>query len=342
MISQETQININKVWKQIFRRIWRNGWAILGILLLIIVTLNIVELIDLPIHKKNSEFILLISGGCFVLQTIASQRQANRLQQFESRFFQLVELHRQNVSEMKSKGEKGIDVFRMIFEEVDKAYKIVKSFGTKHSLDECEQISMAYLIVFFGVGKHSTQVLRNVLSKNWPSKQGFQNDLIQTLSKIHSAIKISNEYLKTKDRKVGKSILKKYKKRYDLLKNNRTTINYRKEYNQWLLFDGHQTRLSHYHRHLFQTVKYVDKQKFLFDWEKYDYIKTLRAQLSTHEQAIFFFNSLSPLGAPWELNTNAKIKLITKYNFIKNLPMGFTLDVDAKKYFPKIDFEFNE
>ena len=34
-------------------------------------------------------------------------------------------------------------------------------------------------------------------------------------------------------------------------------------------------------------------------------------------------------------------RLITKYNFIKNLPFGFTGPIDPKAYYPNIQFEFD-
>jgi hypothetical protein len=51
---------------------------------------------------------------------------------------------------------------------------------------------------------------------------------------------------------------------------------------KYLRYDGQQSRLGHYFRHMFQPAN-------LFSYkDKYNYIKTLRAQLSTHEQAILF------------------------------------------------------
>ncbi|WP_431844515.1 putative phage abortive infection protein [Pedobacter immunditicola] len=40
-------------------------------------------------------------------------------------------------------------------------------------------------------------------------------------------------------------------------------------------FAGHQVRLGHYYRHLFQTVKFIDKSSFLTPKQKYEYVKTL-------------------------------------------------------------------
>jgi len=103
--------------------------------------------------------------------------------------------------------------------------------------------------------------------------------------------------------------------------------------------DGHQSRLGHYFRHLFQTVKFIDKESCLSESEKYFYVKTLRAQLSTFELAIFFFNSLSDFGKPWSMG---KTNLIEKYHFIKNIPAKFTFGIDPKTYYPNVKYEFDE
>ena len=107
-------------------------------------------------------------------------------------------------------------------------------------------------------------------------------------------------------------------------------------------FGGHMSRLGHYFRHLFQTVNYVHSADFLTRDEKYDYVKTLRAQLSTEELVIFFFNSLSLFGEKWELSVkNDNDKLITRYRFIKNIPLGFTFGISPKQYF-KFKYEYEE
>jgi len=120
-------------------------------------------------------------------------------------------------------------------------------------------------------------------------------------------------------------------------------------------FHGHQIRLGHYYRHLFQTVKYINEQEILNYEEKYQYIKTLRAQLSTQEQVLLFLNSLSDLGSPWEIiyrkrglinyikcgnrKSNINNMLITKYNLIKNIPKGFVKGVKFRNYYPHIKYE---
>jgi hypothetical protein len=83
-------------------------------------------------------------------------------------------------------------------------------------------------------------------------------------------------------------------------------------------FEGHQSRLGHYYRHLYQMVRYVDGQPNELRIEKYEYVKTIRAQLSTHEQALLLINSLTPIGRNWwDMN------LINEYRLVQNIPQAF-------------------
>lgn len=121
---------------------------------------------------------------------------------------------------------------------------------------------------------------------------------------------------------------------------------YPDNYNKY--YGGHQFRLGHYFRHIFQTVKFIDKEKYLTENEKYDYIKILRGQLSNYEQLVFFLNSLSEIGRTWELmkkhkpnkEINRNNQLITKYNLIKNIPMQYIVEaINLLDYYPEIEYE---
>lgn len=65
-------------------------------------------------------------------------------------------------------------------------------------------------------------------------------------------------------------------------------------------FDGHQTRLGHYYRHLFSMVNHVVKQEEISYEEKRDYLKILRAQFSVYELTLLFYNFYSEFGIGWE------------------------------------------
>ncbi|MFV8358241.1 putative phage abortive infection protein, partial [Flavobacterium sp. XS1P32] len=114
-------------------------------------------------------------------------------------------------------------------------------------------------------------------------------------------------------------------------------------------YGGHQFRLGHYFRHLYQTVKFINNHDNIDYQTKYEYVKILRSQLSTYEQAILFTNSLSQMGKSWELQPkiNSQLKkykkydfeLITKYNLIKNLPGESIYGFPFKEFFRDIEYE---
>jgi hypothetical protein len=76
--------------------------------------------------------------------------------------------------------------------------------------------------------------------------------------------------------------------------------------------------LGHYYRHLYQTVSYVVKQdeKIITHEDKLEYLRTLRAQLTDHEQVLLYYNAIVDFGAEWIING-----FFTKYKMIRNLPL---------------------
>jgi len=69
---------------------------------------------------------------------------------------------------------------------------------------------------------------------------------------------------------------------------------------------------------------------------KKSYAKMYRAQLTTYEQALFFFNSMSSLGKPWR----EKKDLIEKYELIKNIPPRFLGEIDVKDFYSEMEYKF--
>lgn len=101
------------------------------------------------------------------------------------------------------------------------------------------------------------------------------------------------------------------------------------------LFSGHVSRLGHYYRNLFMMVKFVVEQdKNLLSYkDKREYLRMLRAQLSTDEQLMLFFNYLSGYGYPWE---NDKNRFFSDYRMIHNLPLELTrFAADPRSIFKK-------
>ncbi|MGN7203812.1 putative phage abortive infection protein [Pedobacter sp. SAFR-022] len=114
-------------------------------------------------------------------------------------------------------------------------------------------------------------------------------------------------------------------------------------------YGGHQFKLSHYYRHLYQTVKFINDQDVFNFCEKYEYAKTLRAQLSTPEQYLLFFNSISNIGREWEFKQidgtydKRSYYLITKYNLIKNVPdLLFMNFINIPQFYPDVSYEYHQ
>jgi len=269
--------------------------------------------------------IFSLIGILLVIQTINEQTKQNKLQNIESRFFELLKIHRENVQEFNSKGKNGRNViisiyddFNELFEYIKKLYKIENAgnISSEEWNKRCSQIT--YLIIFFGLENNYSTVLiqkiKLIISDDLYFNNYFNPAVLNPLIQDHKKTKLENS-TKPKEKKV------------------------------YLKYNGNQSRLGHYFRHLYQTVTFINEQPttLLAYNDKYFYIKTLRAQLTNHEQAIFFYNSLTELGLPWELGISSfNDKLITKFNIIKNIPESFTGTLNPKSYFPDIFFEYDK
>ncbi len=273
--------------------------------------------------------LLSLAGILLVLETLKQQDRQHTLQNIESRFFELIKIHRENVIEFESKGKMGRKVIINIYDEFFQLYdKVSKNLEKVEFQNYFEKVGIpariAYLIVFYGINNKTEEPtlarIRNLLRDN---VQNFDDSHYEDLNKnVIAKLKRKQKKVEAENKKVKKSQRK------------------------YLPYDGYQSILGHYIRHLFQAVNYInDQKKDLLDYpSKYSYIKTLRAQLSNHEQAILFLNSITYLGEDWELSdniSNPNKKLITKYNFIKNIPKEFTGNINPYFFFPHVFYEYD-
>lgn len=234
--------------------------------------------------------------------TLKDQRTASTIEKFETKYFELIKIHRENVAEMGLKEHFGKKIFVMLIREFREILKITIKIAK-----ECEQnfepkelFIISYYALFFGVGPNSSRMLKASLTN-------YDNIFVDKFEKA----------LNNKDTKAQIQQDKKLK---------------------YTPFEGHQSRLGHYYRHLYQSVCYVDKQTS--DIDKYEYVKTLRAQLTTHEQALLYINCLTIIGDVWW-----EKKLITKYRFVQNIPYQFfdkEREIDIERDFPFDYFEWQE
>ena len=250
-----------------------------------------------------------LAAVLLLIYNLENQEQNLQEQQIESRFFELLKIHIGNSNNMDIGDRVGKRNFISLIGEYHEASDAIQPVCKKYELTEHKAINVAYLCLFYGgLGRASTEILLKRLAPKHGTE--FVKDIVAALSA--SAFRPARV----------------------------TSLHY-------MPFDGHQVRLGHYFRHLFQSVGYINEQPTeILSYEgKYKYIKTLRAQFSTHEQGLIFLNSLSDLGRAWELDeriVDPNRKLITKYNLVKNIPHGFLEGIDVRKYYPDVKFEGDE
>lgn len=147
------------------------------------------RIIKMDVTGEIGEFIggvvgtlFALSGTLLIYLTFREQNAQNKREAFESAFFEMIRLHRENVSELKYSKSNGVElitsenrkVFKIIFSEffecfheVSKFYRgvdniltevyqaqlrsITERINAEIELKEMAMIDIAYSIVFFGI-----------------------------------------------------------------------------------------------------------------------------------------------------------------------------------------------
>lgn len=233
---------------------------------------------------------------------IDRQKDERKLQQFEAQFYEMIRLHRENVSEMKIEGYDFTqdDILmsqpmikfetstegRKVFITMKTEFEAILSAYTKLTTLDDEGFKACYHLFFSGIDKFQT---------NYPNLRPFEI-ILRSARQAHQSPTLSEVFENSERKEFVKGVVLKF--------------NYKP-------FAGHASRLGHYFRHLYLTVKSVVFSDILkTDEEKMRYLKILRAQLSNHEQIMLFYNWLSTFGGGWENNEH---HFFTEYNMIHNL-----------------------
>ncbi|KGO85389.1 hypothetical protein Q765_16745 [Flavobacterium rivuli WB 3.3-2 = DSM 21788] len=230
------------------------------------------------------------------------------------------------------------------------------------NLNEYAKIDIIYCIIFFGLSSQDRLALKNIFNARYrgefiekvimfaslkPKEESRRWDIWMSFNKLTVRDKIKkfddawNEVVRQGLDPISD------KGHYEiisiLLPVNNENFNINKYYG------GHQFRLGHYFRHIYQSIIYINNSKLKFG-EKYENLKLLRAQISTFEQRLIFLNSISTMGRSWELEKigkssevlNFNDRLITKFNFIKNIPNDILIDdIKVSTYYPNVLLETN-
>lgn len=232
------------------------------------------------------------------------QDKDTKVDRFESKFYEMISLHRANLDEMNIADRiKGRKCFTQLFYELRACYLIAadkqKSLRKKKkSRRDFDLLDFSYTIFFFGIGPNS--------EKNYSHNfTDFEKQLFQACKDTMEIIQ--DEY-------------KQYKKRNPDAKSYSALVTSRKMGSEQVQFKyqpfhGHSDLLGHYYRQLFQTVKFIDDSDLFDDQIKYTYMKTVRAQLSNYEQLMLYYNSSAWFPGKWK-------RFFTDFRLIKNIPLG--------------------
>lgn len=238
----------------------------------------------------------------FWVQYKANQQQWRSIQidRLENRLYQMLNLHKQNVNEIeiaaysgdKEKTILARNAFPYLFNEFRRTYFIVEKYINQfHNVTNYQNnlTSIAYIIFYVGVEEENKLILVNQLKKY------FEVSEIDKIIKEFESAQVSDFF----PDEIGNDF---YKEKF-----------------KYQNFKGYISSLDHYYRHLFQIVKYIDEypSEVLSESEKYNYVKTLRAQLSNYEQLLLYYSAISSFGKSWIKN-----KYLTKYKLIKNMPLN--------------------
>lgn len=246
--------------------------------------------------------IFTLVGIILLVTNLKSQVRSSQVQHFEAKYFELIKMHRDNVAELELQAASGRRVFVLLLKELRCILEVVRPIARQASkpVSREELLHVAYYCLFFGVGPNSSRMLKQSL-------QSFAPSFVDAIERELNRPEVKRKF--REEREFG-----------------------------YEPFEGHQSRLGHYYRHLYQMVRYVDDQSI--DIDKYEYVKTIRAQLSTHEQALLLVNSLTPIGRNWW-----KRRFIVNYRLVQNIPSDFfntSEEIDVGRLFEKDYFEWEE
>ena len=240
----------------------------------------------------------ILTFFAFWVQYKANEQQKLdlKIERFENKFYELLKLHKENVNELDlGNNLKGRKTFVHLTNELRVCYKVCENvIPQDENFSDINLIKFSYDIFYYGIGKLSEKYLFNRFNKN---EKKLYNIVVKHLDLFQNQYNdlIKNPSLQDKNYKYKENI----------------TMNL-----LYAPFNGHVSKLGHYFRHLFHIAKFVINQNsdLLNENQKYDYIRTLRAQLSDHEQLLMYYNAIAWFEDDWR-------ELFTTYRLIKNIPI---------------------
>jgi len=277
-------------------------------------------------YKANKA--VLEANDALRVQNI-EQKEQYRFDKFESQFYEMLRLHKENVNEIELSIKDPIFSFKIKTDKLGEGFKTTEfsHFG------EQKEVRGRKVFEFYIQEFHSLLSFISCSEKRKINQDSFSEAYSYL---FHGLPMISDTDLHSLD-----SVYPSYREvvgRF-LEKNPEDQMmdqKYLKSYFQ--LYKGHADYLAHYYRHLYMLVKFVidsyEISKILKDRvECLRYLKIIRGQLSNAEQIMLFYNWIAGgeegYGADWE-NIDLEYgshKFFTKYYMLKNLAFDSLYDI---------------
>ncbi|WP_281299009.1 putative phage abortive infection protein [Flavobacterium limnophilum] len=251
----------------------------------------------------------------FVYITYTSQRKELKLQreliaqqQFESTFFNMLNVHRELKNDLKLKWDEAC-FFPNIFNQ-DKEYSGVEVF--EKTKDDFRELTKWIKDNNRDISKIQSVKVKTKIESYEDSNSEYINELNQNDKNKSSNEDFVEEFLNT-----------------NIVINNHKIEIKRIRFAFELLFENYQNLISHYCRNVYHILKYIrenEKNKTLGeDFNKYkSYANIFESQLNVDEQFILFYNFIC-------FNDETKgiystINLVNHYQFLENLGSNNLLD----------------
>jgi hypothetical protein len=223
--------------------------------------------------------------------TLSEQTKFASKERFESKFFDLLKLHRENVRELEKDNTSGRKEFHLILkqfldcrEDMTPAFRKISEnqIYEKSYLNDLKQrlaytnkeidsvnlakLSSPYLVTFYGVGSDGKFAIYDVLEGKF--KKAFLTKAIEFIAMkpvadckyYDSWTQISKHTFKC--RIPLTELIKRKRNNEDIgeseLASLASKLFYKSDFVKF--YGGHQYQLGHYYRHLFQTFKFVNNQ----------------------------------------------------------------------------------
>lgn len=251
----------------------------------------------------------------FWVQFKANEQQRKDIakERFESKFYELLHLHKENLLELESDGRKGRQVMIQFCNYVSILYSLLDRFFLKYYATDIDVLNIYKNIV----EKYKDErylfidISYNIFFYGEEVTNRLKDDELKLYKKVFEFI---HKVCSFKEMSEQEILLLCNDIKYDRLPEN-GKLSYPSD-----LLKGHNLTLGLYFRQLYHIVKMVATSQVIIDEkEKYEYVKILRTQLSDYEQVLLYYNSLANVGKKWNEPNQTQSSSNKEYSWIENM-----------------------